>query len=50
MSQTLIDFILFFLNQPFKVGNISSLLDILSPLGPVESKYPLTFEEMKQVG
>lgn len=31
-----------------KVGNISSLLDILSPLGPVESKYPLTFEEMKQ--
>ncbi|KAM9850796.1 beta-galactosidase-1-like protein [Aulostomus maculatus] len=31
-----------------KVGNISSLLNTLSPLGPVESKYPLTFEEMKQ--
>uniref|UniRef100_A0A3Q3VTP2 Uncharacterized protein n=1 Tax=Mola mola TaxID=94237 RepID=A0A3Q3VTP2_MOLML len=31
-----------------KVGNISSLLSTLSPLGPVESQYPLTFEEMKQ--
>ncbi|CAG5865523.1 unnamed protein product [Menidia menidia] len=31
-----------------KVGNISSLLDIISPLGPVKSDYPLTFEEMKQ--
>eukprot|EP00064_Thunnus_orientalis_P009339 superscaffoldBa00001178_g9363 len=31
-----------------KVGNVSSLLKILSPLGPVQSQYPLTFEEMKQ--
>ncbi|XP_013885955.1 beta-galactosidase-1-like protein [Austrofundulus limnaeus] len=31
-----------------KVGNISSLLDTISPLGPVRSEYPLTFEEMKQ--
>ncbi|KAM7380624.1 hypothetical protein PAMP_003905 [Pampus punctatissimus] len=31
-----------------KVGNISSLLKTLSPLGPVQSQYPLTFEEMKQ--
>ncbi|KAK2839709.1 hypothetical protein Q5P01_013449 [Channa striata] len=31
-----------------KVGNISGLLDTLSPLGPVKSQYPLTFEEMKQ--
>ncbi|XP_026151752.1 beta-galactosidase-1-like protein isoform X2 [Mastacembelus armatus] len=31
-----------------KVGNISSLLNTLSPLGPVRSQYPLTFEEMKQ--
>ncbi|MEQ2220908.1 hypothetical protein ILYODFUR_010396 [Ilyodon furcidens] len=31
-----------------QVGNISSLLDTLSPFGPVQSKYPLTFEEMKQ--
>ncbi|KAL7385231.1 hypothetical protein ABVT39_017945 [Epinephelus coioides] len=31
-----------------KVGNISDLLKTLSPLGPVESQYPLTFEEMKQ--
>uniref|UniRef100_A0A671Z1Q6 Galactosidase, beta 1-like n=1 Tax=Sparus aurata TaxID=8175 RepID=A0A671Z1Q6_SPAAU len=31
-----------------KVGNVSSLLNTLSPLGPVESQYPLTFEEMKQ--
>ncbi|XP_022069269.1 beta-galactosidase-1-like protein [Acanthochromis polyacanthus] len=31
-----------------KVGNISDLLSTLSPLGPVKSKYPLTFEEMKQ--
>lgn len=31
-----------------KVGNISSLLDVLSPLSPVESEQPLTFEEMKQ--
>lgn len=33
----------------FQVGDISSLLNTLSPLGPVESQYPLTFEEMKQV-
>ncbi|RXN28059.1 beta-galactosidase-like protein [Labeo rohita] len=31
-----------------KVGNISSLLDTLSPQGPVRSQYPLTFEEVKQ--
>ncbi|XP_054887971.1 beta-galactosidase-1-like protein [Poeciliopsis prolifica] len=31
-----------------KIGNISSLLETISPLGPVQSKYPLTFEEMKQ--
>ncbi|KTG39465.1 hypothetical protein cypCar_00020012 [Cyprinus carpio] len=31
-----------------KVGNISSLLDTLSPQGPVRSQYPLTFEEIKQ--
>ncbi|XP_067371738.1 beta-galactosidase-1-like protein isoform X2 [Channa argus] len=31
-----------------KVGNLSGLLDTLSPLGPVKSQYPLTFEEMKQ--
>ncbi|XP_030642109.1 beta-galactosidase-1-like protein [Chanos chanos] len=31
-----------------KVGNISGLLDILSPQGPVQSKYPQTFEELKQ--
>ncbi|KAI1898305.1 hypothetical protein AGOR_G00070950 [Albula goreensis] len=31
-----------------KVGNISSLLDKLSPQGPIKSQYPLTFEEIKQ--
>ncbi|KAK9537528.1 hypothetical protein VZT92_005137 [Zoarces viviparus] len=31
-----------------KVGNVSGLLNTLSPLGPVRSQYPLTFEEMKQ--
>uniref|UniRef100_A0A673L5H2 Beta-galactosidase-like n=1 Tax=Sinocyclocheilus rhinocerous TaxID=307959 RepID=A0A673L5H2_9TELE len=31
-----------------KVGNISSLLDTLSPQGPVRSQYPLAFEEIKQ--
>uniref|UniRef100_A0A4W6FLN1 Galactosidase, beta 1-like n=1 Tax=Lates calcarifer TaxID=8187 RepID=A0A4W6FLN1_LATCA len=31
-----------------KVGNVSSLLNTLSPLGPVKSQHPLTFEEMKQ--
>ncbi|XP_056610898.1 beta-galactosidase-1-like protein isoform X3 [Triplophysa dalaica] len=31
-----------------KVGYISSLLDTLSPQGPVRSQYPLTFEEVKQ--
>ncbi|KAM6978431.1 LOW QUALITY PROTEIN: beta-galactosidase-1-like protein [Tautogolabrus adspersus] len=31
-----------------KVGNISSLLNTLSPVGPVKSEHPLTFEEMKQ--
>ncbi|XP_070980340.1 beta-galactosidase-1-like protein [Oncorhynchus clarkii lewisi] len=30
------------------VGNLSSLLDTLSPQGPVRSLYPLSFEEMKQ--
>uniref|UniRef100_A0AAQ4NZR6 Galactosidase, beta 1-like n=1 Tax=Gasterosteus aculeatus aculeatus TaxID=481459 RepID=A0AAQ4NZR6_GASAC len=32
-----------------KVGNVSGLLDTLSPSGPVTSLHPLTFEEMKQV-
>ncbi|XP_028993235.1 beta-galactosidase-1-like protein [Betta splendens] len=31
-----------------KVGNISSLLNTLSPMGPIKSQYPLTFEEVKQ--
>lgn len=31
-----------------KAGNVSSLLDILSPMGPVKSQYPLTFEMVKQ--
>ncbi|KAK7153894.1 hypothetical protein R3I94_007300 [Phoxinus phoxinus] len=31
-----------------KVGNISGLLDTLSPQGPVRSQYPLMFEEIKQ--
>nr|XP_019945655.1 PREDICTED: beta-galactosidase-like [Paralichthys olivaceus] len=31
-----------------QVGNISAVLNTLSPLGPVESQYPLTFEEIKQ--
>lgn len=31
-----------------KVGNISGLLNILSPQGPVKCQYPLSFEEMKQ--
>uniref|UniRef100_G3NRC3 Galactosidase, beta 1-like n=1 Tax=Gasterosteus aculeatus aculeatus TaxID=481459 RepID=G3NRC3_GASAC len=31
-----------------KVGNVSGLLDTLSPSGPVTSLHPLTFEEMKQ--
>ncbi|CAB1346833.1 unnamed protein product [Coregonus sp. 'balchen'] len=31
-----------------EVGNLSSLLDTLSPQGPVRSRYPLSFEEMKQ--
>ncbi|XP_034042433.1 beta-galactosidase-1-like protein [Thalassophryne amazonica] len=31
-----------------KVGDVSSLLNILSPLRPVQSQHPLTFEEMKQ--
>lgn len=31
-----------------KVGNISSLLNTLSPLGPVKSLHPLSFEEIKQ--
>lgn len=33
-----------------QVGNVSSLLGVLSPLSPVESEQPMTFEEMKQVG
>lgn len=33
----------------FQVGNISDLLGTLSPLGPVQSQHPLTFEEVKQV-
>ncbi|MBN3295206.1 BGAL galactosidase, partial [Amia calva] len=31
-----------------KVGNITALLDTLSPQGPLRSQYPLTFEEIKQ--
>lgn len=31
-----------------KVGNVGALLSILSPMGPVQCRYPLTFEEMKQ--
>ncbi|KAJ8282344.1 hypothetical protein COCON_G00048630 [Conger conger] len=31
-----------------KVGNVSSLLDGLSPPGPIQSQHPLTFEEIKQ--
>ncbi|KAJ3591741.1 hypothetical protein NHX12_006873 [Muraenolepis orangiensis] len=31
-----------------KVGNIASLLTVLSPQGPVKSPHLLTFEEMKQ--
>lgn len=31
-----------------KVSNVSSLLDRLSPQGPVQSQHPLTFEEIKQ--
>ncbi|XP_076858236.1 beta-galactosidase-1-like protein isoform X2 [Brachyhypopomus gauderio] len=31
-----------------KIGNISGLLDTLSPQGPVQSQHLLTFEEMKQ--
>ncbi|KAL2080833.1 hypothetical protein ACEWY4_022686 [Coilia grayii] len=30
-----------------RVGNVSGLLDVLTPQGPVQSHYPLTFEEMK---
>uniref|UniRef100_A0A4W5LFX6 Galactosidase, beta 1-like n=1 Tax=Hucho hucho TaxID=62062 RepID=A0A4W5LFX6_9TELE len=32
----------------WQVGNLSSLLDTLSPQGPVRSLYPLSFEEMNQ--
>lgn len=31
-----------------KVGDISGLLNTLSPLGPIKSQYPITFEEVKQ--
>lgn len=31
-----------------KVGNVGSLLTTLSPMGPVKSQYPITFEELKQ--
>uniref|UniRef100_A0A672GZS0 Beta-galactosidase-like n=1 Tax=Salarias fasciatus TaxID=181472 RepID=A0A672GZS0_SALFA len=30
------------------VGNLSSVLSVISPLGPVKSQHPLTFEELKQ--
>lgn len=33
----------------FQVGNVSSLLSVLSPLAPVHSQQPLTFEAVKQV-
>ncbi|XP_058247195.1 beta-galactosidase-1-like protein [Hemibagrus wyckioides] len=32
-----------------KIGNVSGLLDMLSPQGPLKSLKPLTFEEIKQV-
>ncbi|CAM9144993.1 unnamed protein product, partial [Lampetra planeri] len=32
-----------------QVGNVSSLLSVLSPLAPVHSQQPLTFEAVKQV-
>lgn len=31
-----------------KVGSLTALLDTLSPQGPLQSQYPLTFEEVKQ--
>ncbi|KAI3356178.1 hypothetical protein L3Q82_017433 [Scortum barcoo] len=31
-----------------KVGNVSNLLNTISPFGPVKSQYPLTFEDIKQ--
>ncbi|KAK7939518.1 hypothetical protein WMY93_002844 [Mugilogobius chulae] len=31
-----------------KVGNIGSVLSTISPMGPVKSQYPLTFEQLKQ--
>lgn len=31
-----------------KVGNVGSLLNTISPMGPVKSQHPLTFEELKQ--
>lgn len=31
-----------------KIGNFSSLLKTLSPTGPIQSRYPLTFEQVKQ--
>lgn len=31
-----------------RVGTISDVLNTLSPLGPIKSQHPLTFEEMKQ--
>ncbi|CAL1582387.1 unnamed protein product [Knipowitschia caucasica] len=31
-----------------KVGEVGSLLSIISPMGPVKSQYPLTFEQLKQ--
>ncbi|XP_031436999.1 beta-galactosidase-1-like protein isoform X2 [Clupea harengus] len=30
-----------------KVGNVSGLLDVLTPQGPVHSHYPISFEEIK---
>lgn len=37
------------MQKRLQVGNISGLLKTISPLGPVKSQNPLTFEEMKQV-
>lgn len=31
-----------------KIEKLGSLLSVLSPMGPVKSQYPLTFEELKQ--
>lgn len=32
-----------------QVGDVNDVLNSISPLGPVTSQYPQTFEDMKQV-